>query len=587
MKKLQVLLLGPPEVRWGSEKIDILRRIPRAILFYLASKGVPVGREELCSLFWDDIADARARRRLQENLSRLRKALPDPDLLHTNKDSVELDSARVYVDSLDFEKLINQTGKTPQQIPVSDPLPDPIAKKLESAANLWRGSSFLSGSYFPGTIDLDNWLTRTSSHLAYLRGSIFERIANHAYSNGDFQKTISYSNSVLEIEPFNDNFHFLVIRSLIDLGRIEAAKVHFERTIEQYNLEGNIDLPEKISALSKYITPALSDSLPSRPPQWQLHQTMEVPFVGRKDTLSEIRRWLNQHKGVIILGESGSGKTRLIRKYTNDLSLAIHARILISNCRPEETTFPLHPIRELLRRHMTNDEWLALPTVWASNLLAIYPELVELRPDLIQAQLPSDPDHAQGLLFEAIRQAFIIMSVDTPLFVVIDDLHWADEATLNSLAYFLPRTPFSKQASLIAAARLESITPQLKTLQNSIQQSKDGVVINLPELTRNDIADLAKSILETEPSPNFLDHLTRSSGGNSLYVLEILRAIIDTKPGHDFSKDITLPVTENLRKLISSRIQKLSDPTRQILEAASILGYEFDPKIIFAIMVVK
>jgi len=311
---------------------------------------------------------------------------------------------------------------------------------------------------------------------------------------------------------------------------------------------------------------------------------MEVPFVGRKDTLSEIRRWLNQHKGVIIVGESGSGKTRLIRKYTNDLSLAKHARILISNCRPEETTFPLHPIRELLRRHMTNDEWLALPTVWASNLLAIYPELVELRPDLIQAQLPSDPDQAQGLLFEAIRQAFIIMSVDTPLFVVIDDLHWADEATLNSLAYFLPRAPFSKQASLIAAARLESITPQLKTLQNSIQQSKDGVVINLPELTRNDIAALAKSILETEPSPNFLDHLTRSSGGNSLYVLEILRAIIDTKPGHDFSNAISLPVTENLRKLISSRIQKLSDPTRQILEAASILGHEFDPKIIFAII---
>jgi len=584
MKKLEIFLLGPPEVRWGSEKIDILRRIPRAILFYLASKENPVGREELISLFWENTTDAKARRRLQENLSRLRKALPDSSILLTHADTVELDINRIYVDSIAFEDILDQTGKTPWQIPQTDPLPDLIFEKLKSAANIWRGTGFLSGSYFSGTVELDNWLTRMSSHYNYLQGSILERLAYHASIVGDLEASLSYCQSLIDIEPLHDDFHFLYLQILIELGRTSAAKIHFDKTVDLYSQLLNTNPPDKITNLSRYFNPSENDELRLKQPKWHLHKSMEMPFVGRKEILLELRHWVNQHKGVFVLGESGSGKTRLIRKYTNDLSLIKNIRGIVSNCRPEEISLPFQPIREAFRMYMTSEEWHAIPDVWAANLLGIFPELIELRPNLTYSQLPSDPDQAQSLLLEAIRQAFIVIKADKPLFFVIDDLHWADEATLNALAFLLPREPFSNQASLITAARSEDLSPHLEHSLNSIQQSKDGVVINLPGMTNNEIADLAKSILAIIPPYNFIERLSRASGGNTLYVLETLRAIIDQNPDLFFSDEILLPVTENLRNLISNRIQKLSKSTRRILEAASVIGNEFDPKIINSIV---
>ena len=584
MKKLEILLLGPPEVRWESKKIDILRRIPRALLFYLASKGNPVGREELSSLFWGNKADSHARRRLQENLSRLRKALPDSSLLQTTADTVELDSYRIYVDSIAFEDILDQTGKIPWQIPQTDPLPDPIFDKLKSAINIWRGAGFLSGSYFPGTVELDNWLTRTSSHYNYLRGSILERLAYHAYTIGDLETSLSYCQALFDIEPLHDDFHFLYLQSLIELGRTNAAKTHFGKTVDLYVQLLNTNPPDKILALSRYFKPSDNEASVPTPPNWHLHNSIEMPFIGRKEILLQLRHWVNQRKGVFILGESGSGKTRLIRKYTNDLSIIKSVRVIVSSCRPEEISLPYQPIREALRMYMTSEEWQAIPDVWAVNLLGIFPELIDLRPNLIHPQLPSDPDQAQGLLLEAVRQAFMALKADSRLFFVIDDLHWADEATLNALAFLLPREPFSNQASIITAARSEDLSPQLEHSLTSIQQSKDGAIINLPGMTDKEIADLAKSVLAIIPPYSFTERLSRASGGNTLYLLETLRAIINQNPDLDFSDEIPLPVTENLRKLISNRIQKLSKSTRRIMEAASVIGHDFDPKIIISIL---
>ena len=57
MAEIDILLLGPPEVRRGEEPVSIRRRIPRVLLFYLASQGSMVGRDSLLTLFWEDEPD--------------------------------------------------------------------------------------------------------------------------------------------------------------------------------------------------------------------------------------------------------------------------------------------------------------------------------------------------------------------------------------------------------------------------------------------------------------------------------------------------------------------------------------------------
>lgn len=71
MKWLQVLLLGPPEIRWDDQLLSIQRRYPRALPLYLASRAGMVSRHELLTLLWDDQPDTGARLRLRENLGKL------------------------------------------------------------------------------------------------------------------------------------------------------------------------------------------------------------------------------------------------------------------------------------------------------------------------------------------------------------------------------------------------------------------------------------------------------------------------------------------------------------------------------------
>jgi DNA-binding SARP family transcriptional activator len=84
MVVLKILLLGTPETRWNNEIFTIPRRIPRAMLYYLAVGRNMVSRDEIVSLLWDDTTPlAKAKLRFNESLSRLRSSLPSAELLIT------------------------------------------------------------------------------------------------------------------------------------------------------------------------------------------------------------------------------------------------------------------------------------------------------------------------------------------------------------------------------------------------------------------------------------------------------------------------------------------------------------------------
>ena len=70
--KLNILLLGPPEILLEGKPVLIKRRLNRALLFYLAAQQYPVTRDEVCGLFWPEEPEESARKNLREALSRLR-----------------------------------------------------------------------------------------------------------------------------------------------------------------------------------------------------------------------------------------------------------------------------------------------------------------------------------------------------------------------------------------------------------------------------------------------------------------------------------------------------------------------------------
>ena len=108
MSNLCILLLGPPLITWMDSPIEIERRIPRALLYYLAAQGKPISRQKLISVFWNNQPRVKARQRLRENLSRLRAQLPKPGLLEVTQEQISLDFSSTYVDLLEFENIITE-----------------------------------------------------------------------------------------------------------------------------------------------------------------------------------------------------------------------------------------------------------------------------------------------------------------------------------------------------------------------------------------------------------------------------------------------------------------------------------------------
>ena len=575
---LKILFLGQPEVRWGDKTIPIQRRIPRAVLFYLATRRGMVSRDEIIPIFWNQISQATAKQRLSECLSRLRSDIPDPTVIITSKGMIGLDSQKIFIDFQHFEELIDQIGPTLWQLPEDKPLPGSIHHLLRQSLELWRGPKFMPCDVFPSGTEIDEWLTHTGSRLEYLRSNVLERLADHAYVIGDLKTALKRTRMALEGDELNENLHYRVMHYLIEDGHINEAIQHFDYVRDLMRREANTGPSLKLATLYKRIRKQQRDDITQITPKWEIHPGLTVPFVGRKDILGQIRRAFNHKRGVFILGEAGLGKTRLIQEYASQMYP--EPRLLVATCRPLETSLPFQAIKEVFRLHITPEEWCALPKIWASHLVRLIPEIQTIRSGLSSPTVPENPAQAQAQLLEAIRQLFLLLCKGKPLLFVLDDAHWADEATLSAVAYLLTRSPFDNSASIAVLARLEDLTTTFNESVSSIQQIRHGEVIYLPRLSLEDISDLSRFVLRRIPTPEFVALLKNGTGGNSLFVLETLRTILENNPHFDVSGNTPLPLAESLHHQIKNRLNKLDPFTRTVIESAAVIGPIFDIKVL-------
>lgn len=577
MRDLQVFLLGTPEVRWENQVLPVKRRYPRALLFYLASQGSMVGRDELLATFWEDENEKTARLRLRETLNKLRSALPDPNLLLAQDDRVGLNILHVWVDQLEFERLSEAYLKKASRIPRQDPLPETIHQKLQEAAELWRGSRFLSGVNFPSTIAFDEWLLRTSQRVEYLRNLTLQRLSDHEFITGNLDDSLHLARLCLENDELNEDLHERILQILIRMGRRSEAREHFKQLLDLSRRELGQRPSQKLFTLYQIArSPTTITQFPSSQ-KLKTRLSIQSPFVGRQAMLDQLNTAYQQGGAVFILGESGLGKTRLIQEFIEQLEPK--PRVLITGCRPYETNLPFQPIIDIARDSIQPEEWINFPAAWINSILPLVPDLAELRPD-VDRDIEMIPEHGRSVLLETVRLIVAEIAKQRRLVVCIDDAQWADEATLSTAAYLLERPPFRKDAFLIMAARLEQINPNLESLIRVVEDQGQGARVILPRLTKSEVHQLACAVLGSPPVDEFSSRLVSESGGNPFFIIETLRTILDRGPNLDFSKTTSFPLPRNMYLLIRGRLTNLSPIARSVLEVAAAIGTEFNPELI-------
>ncbi len=578
MTDLQINLLGPPEIRWKKQFININRRIPRTLLFYLASQENFVGRGKLITLFWEDSPPNVARRRLREALSRVRAEIPNPNILTIHNDLVKLDSARSNVDQRQFLDLQDSFGNQPWSIPTDESLPETTLNSMIQAAKLWRGSQFMEGAELPSSRLLDDWWQSTNFRLTHLRSRLFSRICDHYQTCGQLDDALTYAYKALESDNLNEDLHFKVLSLLVYMEEYQEAREYFLAVSKLLRDELDVLPSQQLVSIYRQIPSGSLLNLRSSRPEWRIQSSIHTPFVGRESEFIILMDALESGGGCFVSGESGLGKSRLVQEFC-DL-YASDQRVFVTHCRPAETNLPYQPFIELFRNQITTSDWLSLSKIWIESLSLLLPELSQRIPSQKLITISKDPKQNRSKLLESIRQLFLEISQTRNLILFIDDIQWVDEASLTTISYLVGRPPFDNKALIILAWRTDEFNENLDNFHFSNRSSSRLKNIDLDRLNSTEISRLGRYVMGYPLDQGLVKQLEDETGGNPFIILETLRSIKDSETQLGPVLQKKLPLAKSVYSLIMQRIERLSPLARETGEFAAVQGTEFDPELI-------
>lgn len=575
MAVLRVYLLGTPAIYWDEQPLQVERRVVRALLFYLACQTGKVGRDDLILMFWPDMPEVRARASLRDCLAKLRAALPEPGMLVSDLETVNLDRNRLYVDVTEFENLSRQTRRPATQFPRHIPLPDAIYNSLTRAVNLWRGNAFLAGMNFPKEGDFEEWALETNQRLGGDRFFILERLADHSLAIGDQEEALEWLGKALEEEPLDPNLNERYVDLLISLGRRGEAANYCNHLRRAYKDAGIEEFPEPLEKLRRGLRRDSASQEPVTRPRWPASLMLNTPFIGRKEQMQELRLAIQHGESMVLTGEAGSGKTRLIFEFWK--LLEPQPRLLLAEARASETHLPFQPWLDLFRHSILPEEWQRLDGVWMPYLFRLLPDLAILRPD-VKTTLPAGMPFDRTQLFEALHQVLLLAARERRILFLFENAHFSDEASLAALAYLRERGFFTRHGLLVLAARPETDNPYMKDFIEKADSFNPIRKMILGGLTETETAEMARCVLGRFPNSGTLQRLHHDTGGNPLFLLETLRAMLldlqsDSLPEH-------LPLTGSLHGLIRERLRSLSPSANQVLGVAAVIGSVFTQRVL-------
>jgi ABC-type oligopeptide transport system substrate-binding subunit len=298
---------------------------------------------------------------------------------------------------------------------------------------------------------------------------------------------------------------------------------------------------------------------------------------------------IGQGELVLISGEAGVGKTRLVEEVAQRLRWR-GVRVLWGRCYEFERVLPYQPVAEALRAILptvTSAELAAFPTWTVAEVARLVPEMVEHFPDLeAPASIPSDQEQAR--LFEGVARFLAEMSSPGTLLIVLEDLHWASESTLQ-LLHYLARHLASHPILLVGTLRPEAVGQRhpLQALQQ--QLNREGLCQPL-RLSRLSAVAVEAMVVEMSGASEAVVPLARrlyqETEGNPFFLIEIVKALFETDAIRleegawqgDFAQisEGELPLPAGVSEAIRARVHRLGDDAQEALRLAAVLGREFD-----------
>jgi DNA-binding SARP family transcriptional activator len=548
----------------------------RSLLAWFALNPGAHPRGDVASRFWPDVLDSSARASLRNALWALRRALADDAAraLIATRDRVGLAGpSEVWVDAAAFREHV-------------------AAGELEEALALSRGD-LLTG------LD-EEWVYEYRDLHREALSDLLERLAARAEAGGDLAGAIAATRRRASLDPLAEDAQRALIARLARSGDRAGALAAYDRLRERFRRELGISLSEETRAVIHEVrrsepgappreraSRAAGDQLTRWRGDWRPGNPFPLPprlrrraptaLVGRGRELSVLRElWRAVREGegarlVVVTGEAGMGKSRLVRELA--LEVREEGAVVLHGSADEDLLVPHQHLVAAFEHFFA----VAAPDELSRRIGSRAADLEPIASELRGARGEAAPEGRRYRLFEAVAGLLDELSADTPVLLLIDDLHWADQGTAAILRYSLEARP--EMRVLVLATQRPADVPATGPTADALRRLSHGPYVErmpLSGLSDPEIAELAQGLSGRELAGELVRGIRAETAGNPFFVLEVVRDLSDSDRTASVLSLAQAEVPERVRDVVNLRLARLAEPTLRLLTVAAVIGSEFE-----------
>ncbi len=535
------------------------------LAYLLLRRGLVVPRADVAYALWPDVPNESARANLRRHLGYLQAALPPGAWIDGDAKHVRW-QGEAGVDVADFEALsADERGRA-------------------AAAELYAGDLLES-------CDDEEWLLAERERLRDIQLANLSSLIVARRIDRDLAGAVEYARRLLALEPAREDAlrHVMALRT--QLGDRAGALATYEgfarRVAEELGVEPMPETQMVAEAIRRgdALDP-FEPTLPDADGATIRGRGDALPFVGRDAEIARLRdAWRSAARGravtVTVCGESGIGKTRLVRALA-EIAAADGGLVLTGVASAEGN--PYGPIVDALRPHLAQTAAGRAP----APLGALFPEL-DARVAKPADAGAVDAERGSARLFDAIGTELARLASARPVLLVVEDAHWASGA-LCALIASLARQLAASALLLAITHRDEGVlrTHPLAQLRRDLAASGEHVRVALRPLGRDALETLARAleIAAMDERERFVAWIDARAEGNPFFVGELvreaaergtLRALPEGGAAFDVPPD---GVSGDVRAWVAARLERLSPPARKLAALASVVGRAFDVEVL-------
>lgn len=569
-------------------------------------------RNKLAYTLWPDYPEERARRNLNNSIWLLKKMFKE-ELI-----KIEIKSESSYL-SLEIDQtIVIDIDQFYQLIDLS-----------KDKLNIDTKTAFLKKAISLGDNILFEedqlWLDNVKIHFNTTFMEANAELINVYKLTGQYHKAIDLCTNFLKKEPFDETFIYqlILLFHLSDKNSkaVQKYKRYTNRLKDELDIEPGRELVQLIETITKRKENFQNEGFDNEGDN-KVDFFEELPLIGREKEIDCFKELLlnsirNKKLSCLFLkGIAGIGKSRFSSELVN-ISKLFGIKVLETECIKLNNPPSFNLINSLLEKilEILPDEKIHnLPLPYSNILLYFIPELGEQKSSISNINNAFE-EHGrfEYILFYKTISYLLREVVDKkPLVIIIEDIQWADQESLNLLG-FLCNDLKNKKIIIVQTARSEDISEPLKNYFISIRESADHIQlkeIDLQPLSLVQIDQFIQTGLKLEENTlntsrtDLADMFLEETGGIPLVIMETLRYwqqrnLITYQPAskawniadlalshYQKTDEITeyFAISDKLNLLYQSRLSQLNDNLIDIIQLAAVIGFRFDKEVIYQLL---